>query len=92
MKFKDLFESKATVSQVNKVIKSIDFDILRPEAYEVSLFDTDAGLGGEKVVRVYSRSDRTKDQSDNQKVKKALEDKFGTDKVTQHSKNLLIVR
>ncbi len=74
-KFKKLFEA-VTASQVKKVIKGVDLSLLDPQAYEVEMFNTDAGMGGEKVIKVIPRSTRTKDVDDNQKVKSALSSKF----------------
>ncbi len=74
-KFKKLFEG-VTASQVKKVIKGVDLSLLDPQAYEVEMFNTDAGMGGEKVIKVIPRSTRTKDVDDNQKVKSALSSKF----------------
>ncbi len=73
--FRELFEA-VSASQVKKVIKGVDLDLLDPQAYEVEMFNTDAGMGGEKVIKVIPRSTRTKDASDNKKVKSALSSKF----------------
>ena len=79
-KVEKLFES-TTASQVKKVIRNVDLDLLDHQAYEVEMFNTDAGLGGEKVIKVIPRSTRSKDASDNKKVKSALSNKFNlTDK------------
>ena len=86
--FKELFEA-ITPKQVEKIIKSIDFDLLSPQAYEAEIFNTDAGMGGEKVIRVWMKSTRTKDTADNKKVQDALSKKYD---VTPHGDTLLIVR
>ena len=88
--FKEIFEAKNPIlSQVKKVIKSVDLDLLDHQAYEAEVFNTDAGMGGEKVIRVWMKSTRSKDTSDNKKVQNALSKKFD---VTPHGTTLLIIR
>jgi type II secretory pathway component HofQ len=76
--FKELFteSKKPTVANVKKIINGVSLDILMPQAFEVDLFNTDAGIGGEKVVRVIPRSTRNKDKRDVDKVKKTLSTTF----------------
>ena len=93
-KFKELFEAKeVTPSQVKKVIQKIDFSILLPDAFEVDLFNTDAGMGGEKVVRVLGRNLRTKDMKDVALLKSELSKKFSvTDKSDKKDHIVYIIR
>ena len=89
--FKELFTENInkTIKEVKKIIKNTDFDILDPQAYEAEIFNTDAGFGGEKVVRVWLRSTRKKDVADNLKLKDELSKKFD---VQPHGATLYIVR
>ncbi len=73
-------ESKVTPSSVKSAIKKIDFGILRPEAFEVDLKKTDAGMGGEPVVRVIARDLRPKDQDDANLVYQTLKKQFKVEK------------
>ena len=82
--FTELFteaKPKVNVAGIKAAINDIELDVLFPNAFEVDEFNTDAGMGGEKVIRVKPLSTRKKDQADVAKVKRVLSSWFDlTDK------------
>lgn len=51
--FKSLSEGKIpTVGQVNKILKSLDFEFIYPEFFSVEKKDTDAGMGGYNYIQI----------------------------------------
>lgn len=89
--FKELFEAVAQ-SDIKKAIKKTDFGTLMPQAFSVEFFNTDAGMGGEKLHRVTAHNLRPKDQADVELLKKELSKKFNVTDKSEKDSLMLIIR
>ena len=89
-KFKELFESN-TKNKAQKIINKIKFEVLMPQAFEVDIFNTDAGMGGEKVIRVKANNLRSKDHDDVSLLKSTLKNTFTVEDKSENKDSLMLI-